>query len=326
MRKLHRTTSWKSQQTTRFLANLIFVSLLLGSGLSGEPSYRGHSLYEWLSTYDSLDRSTPLRDRVRGWGSDGLNEATAAVRQIGTNAIPSLLMWISHEPSLLRTNVQGVLSEAEARYLPHLAVVGFALLGGEARQALPALSLLANDSRTNVAEFATEAIIKIGPAALSELISILTNTASPRRRAAAEAIANFTNASPALPVLLQSVNDQDEMVSVFAAVALAKVPSQEALVLPALTNIFHDSRFMVRWGLLYTLAWHKPREQVMVNVLALALNDPSSDMRTKAIHIFSDFAKKPEVLLPAITNALNDINPEVRRAATNALAEPVIRW
>ena len=327
MPSLYRRPFWKSQKTPSFLAASLLVSLLVGAGLSGEPSYRGHSLYEWLSTYDSLDRSTPLRDRVLGWNTNGLNEAAAAVRQIGTNAIPSLLVWISNEPSSLRTNaLQRVLSEDEARYLPRLAVFGFGLLRGEARQALPALARLANDSETNVAEHATQALIRIGPDALSELVSIMTNTASPRRPAVAEAIANLTNASPALPVLLQSVHDQDEMISVFAAVALVKVPSREALVLPALTNIFHDSRFMVRWGLLRTLAWQKPQEQVMVNVLALALNDPISDMRTEALHVFSDLARKPEVLLPAITNALSDPNPEVRRAATNALAKPVIRW
>src|SRR5256885_15128646 len=50
-----------------------------------EPQYKGRSLTGWLRRYESKD-----------------GEAAAAVRQIGTNAIPFLLKWMCYEPGQWR--------------------------------------------------------------------------------------------------------------------------------------------------------------------------------------------------------------------------------
>src|SRR5882724_2417304 len=47
-----------------------------------EPSYQGRSLTEWMTAYNVAS------------SAEETDEATKAIRQLGTNAIPHLLKWI----------------------------------------------------------------------------------------------------------------------------------------------------------------------------------------------------------------------------------------
>src|SRR3954454_21898924 len=57
-----------------------------------EPSYNGHSLSEWLHAARAGYHSAPAPSA----------EAPAAIRQIGTNALPTLLKWTSYQPTWLK--------------------------------------------------------------------------------------------------------------------------------------------------------------------------------------------------------------------------------
>lgn len=313
---------------------LLAVALLAGGWIrveaanqEPEPSYQGHSLYEWLCTYEAIDRSYPLRDRgfpfMMAALQEDLQSPTSAVRQIGSNAIPSLLAWIQYEDLWPRTNyLSGSNTVDSALHRAQLAVVGFDLLGAEARAACPVLGRLASDpDKAGAGERAMAALIKIGPEALPELVSILTNTIAPRREKAAEAIGGFgTNALPALPVLLRCTNDEDEKVVISAAVALSELPLRHDAVLPALTNVLNDPRLSVRWGFVRTLAWHTPRPEVAAPALSHALSDPNPAVRCQAISMLSDLRPHPESVQLVLTDAMKEPNLEVRRAATNALS------
>jgi hypothetical protein len=131
-----------------------------------QPSYRGSSLHEWLTLY----RSGPeVQDRYRvvpvEWAGESpttnQKQAAAAIRQIGTNALPWLLKWLGYKrppwkdrayASLSRFNrwrfgrwASGKFSIAEEIDLHGCAMLGLAILGPEANSEVRGLLRLAED-------------------------------------------------------------------------------------------------------------------------------------------------------------------------------------
>ncbi|HEX5218829.1 MAG TPA: HEAT repeat domain-containing protein [Verrucomicrobiae bacterium] len=94
--------------------------------------------------------------------------------------------------------------------------------------------------------------------------------------------------------MLECVSDKDELVAVYAAVALSQLPSRHESVVPALTSTWNDPRTTVRFGFIRTLAWHTPRSEVVLPVLTIALNDPNPDVRREATNAILQIA--PEIL------------------------------
>src|SRR5882672_6599795 len=103
-----------------------------------EPTYRGQTLTYWL-----------MKSCFEGDA-----EATAAVRQIGTNAIPSLTKWLLYEPSKMKLRMvdaceklpckiqlplRDFIGDRHWKVRTDLAVYGFSLLGPEAKPAIPEL-------------------------------------------------------------------------------------------------------------------------------------------------------------------------------------------
>src|SRR5271169_5495899 len=67
---------------------LVVVLFVLVWPREREPEYKGRPLSKWIASYTAKypDESSPE-----------YREAAEAVRQIGTNAIPCLLKWLTHE-------------------------------------------------------------------------------------------------------------------------------------------------------------------------------------------------------------------------------------
>ncbi len=290
-----------------------------------EPSYKGYSLYEWLTSYMDVDLSFPLRDRVipalRAAAEEAMREPATAVRKMGTNAIPSLLAWIEYDPA--PPNINRLLLSGTTYYATdraYLAVVGFRFLGAEARSACLALGRLASDPRRQeVAERALDALANIGGDAVPQLVSILMNTNAPWRFKAAKVAGSFgTNSLAALPALLRCVKDPDEMVATFAAVALTELPARPEVVLPTLTNVLNDPRPSVRGGFVSVLSEHSPRPELAVPALIYALRDSEPEIRRDAVMALFDLQPRPDSILPILTNTVSDPSPDVRRSVIGA--------
>src|SRR4051812_45191211 len=117
------------------IAVVIFVAACVGVVLwppEKEPEYQGKKLSAWLDVYCSTN-ATPVLLR---------DEASAAVRAIGTNGVPWLLRWMRFEhrswpPELTRFFVRG--QNGRGAWRAYLAVNGFGILGREANGAVPDL-------------------------------------------------------------------------------------------------------------------------------------------------------------------------------------------
>jgi hypothetical protein len=135
-------TTWLDMRKTRAAAITALVLATLGALLwirfsrgEREPVYQGKTLHYWLSAY---------------WpgGADPTEQNRIAVRQIGTNAIPILLQWLSTKDGPVKKRMVTwisnhpwvpfrIESEVDRNFL---AVSGFTILGkSQASSAVPAL-------------------------------------------------------------------------------------------------------------------------------------------------------------------------------------------
>jgi hypothetical protein len=146
--------------TRRRQITLIIVAAVSLAGIAfwllrpREPEYQGRPLSAWLEDL------TTGRDGVQ------LERARQAIQEIGTNAVPELLILIQKEDSKLRMLWNGILmgvgfesGTQQALYSNQdLATLGFAVLSRRAYGALPTLEVLQTNSSPSVSAAATEAI------------------------------------------------------------------------------------------------------------------------------------------------------------------------
>ncbi len=138
------------------LLSILFLAalavLILAAAPPAEPQYAGESVSDWLARYEWACIHDPApRPRAQR------RVAAAAIAQMGTNAVPFLVRWISYEPppmpkplnSLLRTRalrpVANLFEQRQKRawFAPH----ALGDLGPTAASAIPDLgrTILANN-------------------------------------------------------------------------------------------------------------------------------------------------------------------------------------
>jgi hypothetical protein len=166
-----------------------------------EPSYQGRTLTQLAM----LSPNAHNNNRTSA-------EAKAAVRAIGTNALPCLLAWLSaypdHEP--IKQAVGHITDQLPDRFpfqsarqwgaddpaILHFEVAAylFGILGPDATPAIPELERIATDPRGHPSAFRAIYILGgIGTNALPALQRIAQNLACPTRNEAAKEIARRTN-------------------------------------------------------------------------------------------------------------------------------------
>lgn len=252
-----------------------------------EPCYQGRSLSEWIQirTFPSpgLDQLTP--------------EAREAIRHIGTNAIPTALHWLNYEPSRLGHYMTVLLNRLPTSVRPSLkqradrgldAAEVFAVLGPDGRSAVHELTRLAMTTSSEARAYrCINALMGIGPDVIPAFNAILANPHSKGRFIAAGYLVRFsTNASPAIPVLIKSLDDNDELVAMRAAATLGELRLSNAVVIPA---------------------------------LSAHLRSTSARRRVAAAVGLTGFGRAAEPAVPQLRQALGDTSDTVRESATNAL-------
>jgi len=169
-----------------------------------EPVYQGKKLSEWLTVYSRADHRVSLIETVNGMGHaiarpedvETVRQAKAersaaseAVQQIGTNAVPILLSWISYERPRWRKGIYHFfVPEAELR--AWLAVEGFETLGQKAVSALPELRMMStNVNRPETAQRAIRSLGYFGENGFSALMGVVSS-GTQFKRAALDTIAS----------------------------------------------------------------------------------------------------------------------------------------
>ncbi|HXT41832.1 MAG TPA: HEAT repeat domain-containing protein [Candidatus Angelobacter sp.] len=177
--------------------------------------------------------------------------ADEAVRQIGTNAIPTLLRMARARDSALTLKLIGLARKQHWIKINHTsasvrnieAVYGFRQLGADGKDAVPALIEICeqNLSRTSQ-ETIPAALGYIGPAAkqaIPVLLRCATNTNPVVRGNAIYALGQI-HGDPelVLPVLIRSLHDSDHGVRGDAAFAVGAFGARQAV--PTLLELLKD--------------------------------------------------------------------------------------
>ncbi|MCL5099004.1 MAG: HEAT repeat domain-containing protein [Candidatus Omnitrophica bacterium] len=268
--------------TGAVLALVLVLAELLAHFLGpGEPVYQGKQLSDWL------------QDLCHGQSAQLRDQAKNAIRQIGTNAIPTLLDMVRARDSRLKLKFMQWTSRQSMvrfRFQPAMvlhteAVTAFSVLGPAAIPAIEPLAEILGHSET--AFTAANALAQLGSNSVPILVQALTNDDWRVRYAAATA---FTSEVPdeqtVVPALVASLKDGNPNVRIMAARSLANIGQDPDRVVPAL----------------------------MAN-----LDDPIPDVRASTARALGRFGSLGAPAVPILSKMSRDANPAVRNAATEVL-------
>ena len=228
---------------------LLLTGLAVGAYFtfrSTEPEFEGKRLSEWLRELEALPDVA----------SSNWNEASRAVRQIGTNAIPALLKmlevtdskWKLQTVDWLQETMSVDLTETLANVHNRRALLGFRLLGHSAAPAVPRLEALVAKSNPQIASQALAALGEMGGSEiLPALLKALTNGGPVVRAQAATALGSLrSRAGAAVPALVQATHEGDVGLRASAARALGEIGLDPDAVVPRLTESLADTNSFVR--------------------------------------------------------------------------------
>jgi HEAT repeat protein len=230
------------------IVGLIAVIVAVAAALlrtPSEPVYHGKPLSNWLRGYSATARGeAPMR-----------GEAEAAIRAIGTNAIPTLLHMIEHRDNPLEDRMLSL-----AQKIPFLriqrvspldpnyeAVMAFKVLGTKAGSAVPRLIEIYNHEPDRDTKFwVISALAEIGPAAepaVPILLHTLSGTNTRLRENAARALGEIhADASVVVPPLISCLNDPDPTLRLAAVFALRNFGKEAKAAAPALRELVRDAK------------------------------------------------------------------------------------
>jgi hypothetical protein len=221
-----------------FIHTVLCLCAVASAGAS-EPAYNGKALSEWLI----LDHSGELLDK----------SAEQAIRQIGTNAIPTLLELLGATPSNRKSRVRKFESKGfesilllspqdAAEVLRGIGKRGFGILGTNAESAVPQLTKLLHNERTSFE--AAKVLAGVGPRGFS----VLTNAVHDWRLAGVtiHALGGFEGGDKIVitRLLISALKDPDPMLRGNAADFLRRGDAE--LAVPALIPMLDDNEFYPR--------------------------------------------------------------------------------
>jgi len=258
------------------------------------PAYQGKTLGQWLmqlnSSYpDGMDSSKSWQAQM----SSAQLQAAEAIRQMGTNALPYLIHALTNVNSRRKESIisdfRRLVGVEHSRRPPggeqRKAAFGLAALGPMAISAIPELTRAMDDPLLSAqAAVARASIGSEGWAVLSREIS------STNSFAAHYAIKQLANYHAAVPGTVEAL--------------MAKVRSDASA-----------------WIYLSILVRMGQVDQRMVPFLTSFLQSSNVYFRLEAVYGLQAFGTNARSAVPALINLLNDVDPTVRRAATNSLKQ-----
>ncbi|HSU57051.1 MAG TPA: HEAT repeat domain-containing protein [Candidatus Dormibacteraeota bacterium] len=298
-----------------------------------EPEYAGKPLSEWL-----LITCGGLQPRP---SPEDMSQASRAVQHIGTNALPYLLKWISHErpaPTFVQ-NIVGKLPfnlcssvlfrwlyEDKGELRAALAVEGFENLGTNAESALPELERMARSAmpsgyaRGNL----VQAIASCGPRALPVLFEELGNNNQGDRHVIVSllGITKWPDNSVVVPCLISNVEDRSSAVRLASLRALGAKASESSVAFEALLQCLNHTNAAVRHA--STLALGDLGRAAAAAIPALTdVIRSSEDGRqiSDSVYALEQIATNASVAVPALVGLLRDSqDARLRAMAARALA------
>ena len=237
------------------LVALVAVGWLVCQRPPPEPVYQQQPLSYWLAAYDSGNYKLA---HPNGPAPPTRTQSDAAIRAMGTNALPTLLRMIQEPISGPREKVFRLLQKyhvIKAGYLPDgrhnfAAYGGFTALGPTVSNALPQLIMIFDHNHSAFVQMAVPVIIaQAGPAGRPAIPSLLRGAVHTNFLVRYDSIyaLGCIHAEPEIvvPVLIKALNDSVPMVRKQSASALGKYGTNAVSAVPALLALYHREKPVV---------------------------------------------------------------------------------
>jgi len=287
------------------------------------PLHNGRNAYEWATRL--------------AWPPDqeSRDEATAALRALGTNALPLLRQRLAEKEPFLRTvrvwlgaHLPGQMGRVFTRNLKPIsyatirstAANGLKALGTNAAPAVPDLIRTMRDPDREVMWSAATALGETGATGALALIPLLNDPDFNVRHATAYALGQIGGlpALAAVPALVKCVGERNESIRNSSLYSLSRIG---AVAGPTVLKLIQESGGEARRNAAKALVAVRPRGQLTLPVLVEMAHDPDAASRAVAIESLMSLRITHTNAMAVYVAGLTDTNPTVRLAAANALAE-----
>jgi HEAT repeat protein len=313
---------------TRLFALLAIVGFGAAVGIlvwwlnSQSPVYQGKPVKTWL-----LQLSRPPDPQAR-------DEAEAALKAIGTNAVPELarllraddarwrkLIW--RHASLLPRPVGGMILQRidplQAYLIRPAAARALGKLGPGAAAATPDLVRALRDRLNGTSGEAGGALRQIGRPAVPDLIGALRDEDKFVRATAAGALGQIgPEAAPAIPALIQILTRSGPDEQQFAAQNLARIGTP---AVAALINVLVRQGGTAGEAAASALLAHYGRPGPPLSAGKDLSGDDTAAARQQAFEMLGASGLPDELVTRLLFGAVRDPAPGVRLAALKALAQ-----
>jgi hypothetical protein len=342
---------------------IVFVGWLW---LTAEPSCSGRRLSDWIELYGAVYSGTVYS--TNRWATR--QETEDAIRRMGDRAIPFLVHWIQQKPghqprpgsstlmdflwartpSRIRPSIRKWRFDDRPVYRANGAVSAFGVLGTNANRAIPFLTpiaILTNDVPwenhdpawgLEYDDFpnrrAVFALANIGPTALPILLTLTTNRSMNIRCDAVYCLSSMgTNALPAIPCLLQLIEEPTNRVAAIALRTLGILKLAPGTVVPALTNALEcdkdlwrenvndpmNRRMVFQAEAFRAIARYGEDARGTLPAIIRSLDHESPFIPCWAAGALGKIRLQPRLVVPALTKSLESPNPYLVRSAALAL-------
>jgi len=132
-----------------------------------------------------------------------------------------------------------------------------------------------------------------------------------------------TNASPAIPLLVESLSDSNSIIQAHAIIALGLIRSEPQVCVPEIIPFLTNSDVALRQKAYFAVLAFKDHAQSASNHIILGLSDPDPWTRSQAVLACKKILCRADQLraLPYLETLANDPEPLVRDSALKLLRE-----
>jgi len=286
--------------------------------LPREPVYQGIRLSGWLEYYRSDADAPEVDEALRKFGTDAIpfllknlraedSRLRMMLTAVGLKYTPAETFHMRAEKGFGALGAEasnavpaliGVYEQSGCPSGRHAAANALVEIGPAADQAIPALIKSTTGTNSEVRAFALYTLgrIALQPGLVAPvLIRALGDTDREVRYQAAFGLSSFAfmggDARPAVPALIETLQDSDAGTRCGAAQALGHIHSEPGMVVPVLIKSLHD------------------RDPNVRTHAAAALGEFGSNAKPALISLIEELSDKGQNARSAATNALKRIDP-----------------
>jgi hypothetical protein len=225
---------------------IVCFALIVSVVRAAEPTYEGRPLSEWL-----LLNSSP--SFAQQYSPEGSPSPAEAIRQIGTNGIPTMLDILGVTSSNSRLELGRLKSPLVKKVFrgndgtfddfQKMAVDGFAVLGTNAECAVPQLSRIFNNFDQDTFFQTAQALAEVGPRGFAVLTNALNSPNSSVRNNIIWVLGRTGGVNDSLlsQILIKSLQDPDPYNRGNAAIGLAG--KNPAIAIPAVMTLLDSTNY-----------------------------------------------------------------------------------